>query len=88
MQNVADRAYQTLSVSKHQEAARWLAVSGADYAEAAVRKGRLDGQKSWEARFQQGRFRVEARPRGPGWEIVSVGHAGQASYELVREVRP
>ncbi len=88
MQTVADQAFQRLAHSKHQEAARWLAVSGLDFAEAEVLRGRAESGQSWNARFQQGTFRAEVQRMGDSWTVISVGQAASAKFEMRREVRP
>lgn len=70
-----------LAVAKHREAAVWLAVSGADWAQAA--KGQLkSGQSFRSPDFQQGYFEVRMEPNGA---IVSKGVAAGQSHTVNRK---
>ena len=72
-----------LAVAKHREAAVWLAVSGADWAQTQVAKGQLkSGQTFRSPDFQQGHFEVRLGPNGA---VVSKGVAANQSHTINRK---
>jgi hypothetical protein len=76
-----------ISREKHQQAAVWLAISGADVAQARLAKGSLKaGQDLKSPSFQQGRFTVTTKKRGSKTLIESTGIAARERYLVTRTV--
>lgn len=71
------QAHHRLSVSKHQEAARWLAESGLEVGQARVHSGRLRSGETLRGSFAQGSFEVQL----VGNELLSTGIAGQQRHQ-------
>jgi type II secretory pathway component PulK len=76
-----------LSQAKHQQAAIWLSVSGADWAEAQIAQGRFrTGDTYRSPDFQQGRFELTFQRGGGQISVVSRGIAANQNYTTERKV--
>lgn len=76
-----------LAGQRHEQAALWLAVSGADLAEARLREGTLKAGEVWNSpQFRQGRFAVTTSVQGSRLTITSTGYAADRRSVKVRTV--
>ena len=76
-----------LSREKHIQAAVWLAISGADVAEARLAKGSLRAGEGLDSpAFQQGSFTVQTERQGSKIRIQSTGVAAHERYLITRMV--
>jgi hypothetical protein len=79
---------QRTAQARHQQAAIWLSVSGADLAQARLAKGELKaGETLTSPQFQQGSFQVITRNSGGGVLLESTGTAGGQTHVIRRTVR-
>ena len=85
---VTQQARHRLSLSKHQEAARWLAESGLEVGKARVASGLLGVGEKVEGSFPQGSFEVTVVRTSAGAEVVSLGTAATETHILKAEVSP
>ena len=76
-----------LSQAKHQQAAVWLSVSGADWAEKQIAEGRFQAGDTFRSPdFQQGRFELSFQSDGGQILIVSHGVAAKQNHTVRRKV--
>ena len=80
------QARHRLALSKHQEAAIWLAESGLEVGRSRYRSGQLAIGHKLRASFRQGRFEVELQQNAGRLELVSSGYADTQSHTEREEV--
>lgn len=76
-----DQAHHRVAVSKHQEAAQWLAESGLEVGQARLKDGRLQPGEPLIANFSQGQFEVVLSDG----VLLSTGRAGGQQFQLKKE---
>jgi type II secretory pathway component PulK len=78
---------QRLAQQKFQQAAVWLAVSGADLVQARLNNGQMKvGESLTSPQFQEGSFAVSSSVSGSAVEVTSVGEAGGQKHTIRRRV--
>ena len=76
-----------LALQKHRAAAHWLAVSGADVAEARLAKGVLRaGDRLSSPQLQNGRFVVVSRREGGQLVLICTGYSAGEKSVVERRV--
>lgn len=81
------QARNKLDREKHRAAATWLAVSGADVAEARLRKGTLRiGELLNSPQLQQGRFVVKSRRVEGRLLVESTGYAAREQVVVTKVI--
>jgi type II secretory pathway component PulK len=76
-----------LSQEKHRQAAVWLSVSGADWAENEFAKGRFRAGDTFRSPdFQQGRFELSFKSSGGLVLVICEGIAANQNYTTERKV--
>jgi len=86
-QTSLNRQRERLSQIKFQQAARWLAVSGADLGEARLKKGTVrEGEVLISPPTQHGRFTVKFKRSQGRLFLVSTGEAGRQRHTVRREI--
>lgn len=87
LQNNLRQSHYRLSQEKHQAAAQWLAISGAELVEARLSKGLCKvGQTIESPQYKQGRFVVRIEKKGGETLILSSGYAASFEHTMVRTV--
>ncbi len=74
------QARHRLSLSKHQEAAVWLAESGIEVGKARYATGQFSPGEKLQASFSQGRFEVLLQRQSGRLELISTGYAGSQKH--------